>query len=407
MKRRALVILGSTGSIGRNALKVYELSNERFEIIALSARGSKLSTLAAQIERYRPRCVALENIARARALRARLNGASARSVEILHGADALEEIASMAGSDGSLVNAIVGSAGLAPTMAAIRAGSRIALANKESLVIAGRALMSSAARYGASIVPIDSEHSAIFQALIGSARSDVRRLILTASGGPFRDWPLDRFDAITPKEALAHPKWRMGKKISIDSATMMNKGLEMIEARWLFDIAPERIEIVVHPESVAHSLVEFSDRSILAQLGPTDMLAPIAYALSYPDRMELPLQPLDLVKLGRLTFEKPDNRRFPLLKLARAALEDESGALAAMMNGANEGAVEAFLAGSIKFTDIAKIVRRASVATDETAPVDSAQRAIKLDRAAHRRAKTMAREMARAAKPEPRAVSAE
>jgi 1-deoxy-D-xylulose-5-phosphate reductoisomerase len=343
---RRLAILGSTGSVGEQALAVAEAFPERYRVVALAA-GRKIEKLAAQALRFQPALVSVADAAGAAALRERLAGAR---IEIAVGAAGLEAVATHP-SD-LVLSALVGAVGLAPTLAAIRAGRDVALANKEVLVMAGALVLREARARGVTLLPVDSEHSAIFQALAGQRREDVSRLILTASGGPFRTWDAARIARATVAEALRHPNWEMGPKITIDSATLMNKGLEVIEARWLFDAAPEQVDVVVHPQSIVHSLVEFRDGSVLAQLGQPDMRVPIAVALAHPERLPLDLPRLDLAALGRLDFEAPDRKRFPCLELAYEALRG-SEAAPAVLNAANEIAVAAFLEGAVPFPAIA------------------------------------------------------
>jgi len=335
-----LAVLGSTGSIGEQTLEVAARFPERFRIRALAA-GRSVAKLAEQVARFRPELVAVADAAGARALREATAGAP---VEILHGAEGLEAVARYPAD--VVVAGLVGAVGLRPTLAALREGRRVALANKEVLVMAGALALREAARAGGSLLPVDSEHSAVFQALAGQRREDVARVILTASGGPFRTWSAARIAAATREEALRHPNWKMGPKITIDSATLMNKGLEVIEARWLFGLASEQVGVVVHPESIVHSLVEFVDGSLLAQLGLPDMRAPIALALAWPERLPLALPRLELAALGKLCFEDPDLARFPCLGLAYEALRGGEAAPAAL-NAANEEAVAAFLAGAV------------------------------------------------------------
>jgi 1-deoxy-D-xylulose-5-phosphate reductoisomerase len=344
-----LVVLGSTGSIGEQTLAVAGAFPERFRVRALAA-GRSVEKLAAQVERFRPELVAVADAAGAASLRVRL-GAGAPA--ILHGEQGLEAVAVHPGE--VVVAGLVGAVGLRPTLAALRAGRRVALANKEVLVMAGALAMRERARSGAELLPVDSEHSAIFQALAGQRRQDVARVVLTASGGPFRTWSAERIARATPEEALRHPNWQMGPKITIDSATLMNKGLEVIEARWLFDLAPEQVGVVVHPESIVHSLVEFVDGSLLAQLGLPDMRGPIALALAWPERLPLSLPRLDLAALGQLRFETPDPVRFPCLGLAFEALRAGEAAPAAL-NAANEVAVAAFLAREAPLPAVAATV---------------------------------------------------
>jgi len=344
MKR--LAVLGSTGSIGEQTLAVAEAFPSRFRVTALAA-GRNVEKLAAQVRRFGPELVAVADEDGARELRARLPGVP---VEIAVGPAGLEQVARAPAE--MVVSGLVGAVGLAPTLAALSAGRDVALANKEVLVMAGSLVMREVRRRGVALLPVDSEHSAIFQALAGQRREDVARLVLTASGGPFRSWEAARIARATPEEALAHPNWDMGPKITIDSATLMNKGLEVIEARWLFDVPPERVDVVVHPQSIVHSLVEFVDGQVLAQLSLPDMRAPIALALSHPERLPLDLPRLDLAALGRLEFEAPDRKRFPCLDLAWAALAGGDSA-PAVLNAANEIAVRAFLDGRIPFPAIA------------------------------------------------------
>ncbi len=351
MARTRLVILGSTGSIGRQALEVVDEHPEHFEVVALAA-GRSAALLAEQAARVQPRlvCLADDAVASAEAL--------ARGPwELLRGEAGLVTLATLAEADLVLV-ATSGCVGLPATLAAVEAGKDVALANKESLVIAGELVTAAARRSGARLFPVDSEHSAIWQCLLGEARGHIRRLILTASGGPFRTWSQERMRRVGVEEALAHPTWRMGPKITIDSATLMNKGLEVIEARWLFDVGFDQIEVVVHPESIVHSLVEFVDGSLKAQLGWPDMKLPIQLALARGERLARgdPAQrPFDLAALGRLHFERPDLERFPCLRLAIAAGR-EGGTATAVLCAADEVAVEHFLRGRLAFGDIARVV---------------------------------------------------
>jgi 1-deoxy-D-xylulose-5-phosphate reductoisomerase len=347
-----LAILGSTGSIGVSTLDIVAAHPDRFRVVSLSA-GNNLDRLEEQIRRFRPRIVSVVQPEAARDLRQRLGS---DAPEVVSGVEGLIAC-STHGQVEMVLSAIVGAAGLVPTMAAIESGKDIALANKETLVTAGPLVMEAVARQGVKLYPVDSEHSAIFQSLEGHRRSDVRRLILTASGGPFRNRPLSELGRVTPEDALAHPNWSMGRKISIDSATMMNKGLEIIEACWLFDLPPEKVAVHIHPQSIVHSMVEYIDGAVIAQLGIPDMKTPIAYALSYPDRLPLDLPPLDLCALKTLTFEEPDQEKFPCLALAYRAART-GGTAPAVLNAANEVAVEAFLLGRIGFLDIAAVIRR-------------------------------------------------
>ena len=349
MKR--LAILGSTGSIGVQALDVVRRTPGRFEVVSLAA-GKNAERLAEQARAFRPRVVALCDAAAARRL-ASLVGPG--GPEILAGEEGVVRAATFPEVDFVLA-AIAGGAGLRSTAAAIEAGKDVGLANKESMVLAGELLMARASEKQVAVLPVDSEHSALFQALAGHNRAEVRRLLLTASGGPLRTVPAAELEKVTPARALKHPNWTVGDKITIDSATLMNKGLEVIEARWLFGIDPMRIDILVHPESIVHSMVEYVDGSVVAQLGVSDMRGPISYALGYPERLRLDLPPLDLSRLGRLTFEPPDPGRFPAFTLAYRALE-MGGTAPAVLSGADEAAVAAFLGGRCAFTRMAELCK--------------------------------------------------
>jgi 1-deoxy-D-xylulose-5-phosphate reductoisomerase len=355
MKR--LAILGSTGSIGLSTLSVVDLHPDRFEVVALSA-DRQVDRLFEQCRRYRPRFAAMADEKAAAELRVKIRDDGLKC-EVLAGATALESLAAAPEVD-AVMAAIVGAAGLPSTLAAARAGKQLLLANKEALVMAGGLLMDAVTASGAVLLPIDSEHNAIFQALPrdfdGSlSRAGVRRLWLTASGGPFLRTARDLLDSVTPQQAIAHPKWVMGRKISVDSATLMNKGLEVIEASFLFKAKPAQIEVVIHPQSIVHSLVEYIDGSVLAQLGNPDMRTPIAHALAYPERIDAGVQALDLFAIGSLQFERPDLDRFPCLRLAYRALE-AGGNAPVVLNAANEVAVANFLAGRLPFARIAGLV---------------------------------------------------
>jgi 1-deoxy-D-xylulose-5-phosphate reductoisomerase len=350
MKR--LAILGSTGSIGINTLDIVRQFPERFEVISLSA-GLNIQLLKEQILRFQPRIVSILNRELAGELRKDLPGVD---VEIVHGVEGLIRVATHPEVD-HVVSAMVGAVGLIPTLSAIKTGKSIALANKEPLVMAGKIIMEEAKKNGAQILPVDSEHSAIFQSLLGHRKEDIHRLILTASGGPFFNLPLSKLHEVTAKEALNHPHWEMGKKITIDSASLMNKGLEVIEAHWLFDIPVEKIIVRIHPQSVVHSMVEYIDGSIIGQMGIADMRIPISYALSFPERMNLKLPSLDLSQMGALTFFAPDSEKFPCLWLAYQSIEIGE-TMPAILNAANEVAVNGFLEGWIKFTDIPLLLQR-------------------------------------------------
>jgi 1-deoxy-D-xylulose-5-phosphate reductoisomerase len=350
MKR--LAILGSTGSIGVNTLDIVRKFPERLEVVSLSA-GTNIQLLKKQILEFHPQMVAVLNQGLSETLRKEL---PSTQVEIVDGVEGLIRVATQPEVD-QVVSAIVGAGGLIPTLSAVKAGKAVALANKESLVMAGKILMEEAERNHARILPVDSEHSAIFQALLGHQREDVHRLILTASGGPFLNLPMARLHEVTVREALSHPHWEMGKKITIDSASLMNKGLEVIEAHWLFNIPVDKIVVQIHPQSVVHSMVEYVDGSIVAQMGIADMRIPIAYALSFPRRLNLNLPPLDLPLTGGLTFSEPDTERFPCLPLAYQSIE-VGETMPAILNAANEIAVNAFLEGSIKFTQVPLLLQQ-------------------------------------------------
>ena len=352
---KSLTLLGATGSVGSSTLDVVARHSDRYRIFALTAHRSA-DALLALAARHRPRYAVLSGLAEDRALRRRFSQET--DTELLFGATALERVASDSGC-AAVMAAIVGAAGLGATIAAARAGKQVLLANKEALVMAGPFFMRAVAEAGARLLPIDSEHNAVFQCLPGGANpgtGSVRRIVLTASGGPFRAAPLERLADVTPEQACAHPNWVMGRKISVDSATMMNKGLEVIEARWLFDAAPSTIEVLIHPQSIVHSLVEYVDGSMIAQLSNPDMRVPIAHALAHPERIESGAAALDLAAIARLSFERPDAQRFPCLGLAYAAL-GEGGTAPAILNAANETAVQAFLAGRLRFTAIHDVIR--------------------------------------------------
>lgn len=351
MKR--LSILGSTGSVGRNALRVAGRFPELFSVQALTA-GRNAELLAEQIARFNPELAVVLDEETACRLAEMLG--DQRNVEIRYGPDGYTAAAEL-GSVDLVISAIVGSAGLVPTVAALAAGKPVALANKESLVMAGEIVMDTARKNGVPVIPVDSEHSAIFQCLAGHRREDLRKIILTASGGPFLDRSPEDLEKITPQAALSHPTWKMGPKITIDSATLMNKGLEVIEASWLFDMPQELINVVIHPESVVHSMAVYRDGSVLAQLGVPDMRMPIAYALSFPERLPLDLPEPDFVGIGSLTFRKPDLERFPCLALALEACR-VGMTMPAVLSAANEVAVEAFLNGRVGLRGIGEVVRR-------------------------------------------------
>jgi 1-deoxy-D-xylulose-5-phosphate reductoisomerase len=348
---KSIIILGSTGSIGTNTLDIVQRFPEDFRVVGMTA-GGNVEKLEAQIRSFNPQVVAVSTESSAAALRARCAGLP---VEILAGEEGIAQVAAMPGAE-LVISAIVGAAGLLPTLAAIRSGKHIALANKEPMVMAGKLMQEEARKHGVRIFPVDSEHSAIFQSLEGHRLEDVRRLILTASGGALWTLTKAQLQDVTPERALQHPNWKMGSKITIDSATLMNKGLEVVEARWLFDIGESRIDVLIHRESIIHSLVEYEDRSMIAQLGLPDMRTPISYAMRYPERMPLDLPSLDLTEVGKLTFCKPDHDRFPCLNLGYESLRI-GGTMPAAMNAANEVAVDAFLNGGLRFIEIADVIR--------------------------------------------------
>ncbi len=352
MKR--ITILGSTGSIGRNALDIIARHRDRFKVAVLTA-GDNINLLEKQIKIFSPKLVALASEKAAEKLKKRLKKYSLK-IDILYGLEGISEAAAYKESD-FVLSAIVGAAGLIPTLSAIRAGKTIGLANKETLVMAGKILIEESMKAGVTILPVDSEHSAIFQCIEGYKKSQIKRIILTASGGPFAGKNKRYLEGISPKEALKHPSWKMGEKITIDSATLMNKGFEVIEAHYLFGIPPDRIDVLIHPESIIHSIVEFIDGSCMAQLSVPDMKGPIAYAFTYPDRLENVLKELDLGKIRSLSFKRPDIRSFPCLSYAYKALK-AGGTMPAVMNAANEVAVKAFLKREIKFTDIPVIINK-------------------------------------------------
>ncbi|MEM9311589.1 MAG: 1-deoxy-D-xylulose-5-phosphate reductoisomerase [Pseudomonadota bacterium] len=358
---RSLTLLGATGSIGASTLDLVRRNPDDWRVEALTANCSA-GELAALAREFGAKIAVVGDEACLADLRTALAGSG---IEAAGGAEALCEAASRAVD--MTVAAIVGTAGLAPTMKAVERGGTIALANKEALVSAGDVMTAAVAQHGATLLPTDSEHNAIFQCLAGNEIEDVARITLTASGGPLRTWPTERIATATPAEAIAHPNWSMGAKISVDSATMMNKGLEFIEAHHLFPVGLQRLRIVVHPQSVIHSMVEYRDRSTLAQLGPSDMRVPIASCLAYPARMETPLEPLDLASIGQLTFEAPDETRFPATRLAREAIQQGGGA-PATLNAANEVAVAAFLDGKVAFGQITQIVEETLAALSAPSP---------------------------------------
>lgn len=384
---RQVTVLGATGSIGLSTLDVIARHPGRYRAFALTGH-SRLAELERLCLLHRPRYAVVADESAALRLRAALRGAGL-DTEVLAGAAGLCAVAAHPEAD-TVMAAIVGAAGLEPTLAAVRAGKRVLLANKEALVMSGALFMQAVQAHGAELLPIDSEHNAIFQCMPGDyarglAPVGVRRILLTASGGPFRRWPLERIARATPQEACAHPNWSMGRKISVDSASMMNKGLELIEACWLFDARPAQVEVVIHPQSVIHSLVDYVDGSVLAQLGNPDMRTPIAHALAWPQRIDAGVAPLDLFAIARLDFEAPDLERFPCLALARQAAE-AGGTVPALLNAANEVAVAAFLDGRIAFPDIAGMIDSV-LARVPGAAADSLERVLAADRQAREAAR--------------------
>ena len=392
MTRQRICILGATGSVGASTLDVIARHPQRYEVFALSAHR-RVDELAALCSHWRPRYAVVDAAEAAERLRGRLLE-SGLATEVLHGPRALVEIAAHPEVD-AVMAAIVGAAGLEPCLAAARSGKRLMLANKEALVVGARLFMRAVSEGGGVLIPIDSEHSAIFQCLPedrSTWRERIDHIVLTASGGPFRDWPVETLAQATPEQACAHPNWVMGRKISVDSATMMNKALEVIEARWLFDLAPERIRVVLHPQSIVHSMVVCRDASVLAQLGTPDMRVPISVGLAHPERIESGAEPLDLLAQGVLGFEAPDPQRFPALGLAYAALKGPEGG-SAVLNAANEVAVAAFLERRIRFTDIHRVnaltVERLAPAAGDAGSLESL---LELDERSRRVARGIVRE---------------
>jgi 1-deoxy-D-xylulose-5-phosphate reductoisomerase len=391
-KSTGLAILGSTGSIGCNALRVVDaLGESDFRVVALGA-GRNMSRLAEQVSRYLPELVSVETEESAHELRAELFKRDVDLPKIAIGQEGLIEVATHERAR-TVVSATVGAVGFVPTLRALEAGKRVALANKETLVMAGELMTRAARESGAELLPVDSEHNALHQCLRGEKREEVRRLILTASGGPFRTKNLEEMQGASVAEAMRHPTWSMGAKITIDCATLMNKGLEVIEARWLFGFGPEEIDVLVHPESVVHSMIELVDGSVIAQMGVTDMRHAIQYALTYPERHACGLPPLDLTQLGTLHFEVPDMERFPCLALAYRALR-EGGTLPAALNAANEEAVQAFLDQQITLTDIPRVIAQV-MDRHHTRPVENLNLVLETDRDARLHAHEAIARMAR------------
>jgi len=383
MKR--LAVLGSTGSIGINTLDIVRQFPDRFEVVGLSA-GLNSQLLKQQILEFRPKVVSLLNTGLTETLRREL---SSVPVEIVHGVEGLIRVATHPDVD-QVVSALVGAVGLIPTLSAIKTGKAIALANKETLVMAGKIIMEEARRNHTQLLPIDSEHSAIFQSLLGHRREDVHRIILTASGGPFFKLSPRELETVTAREALQHPNWEMGRKITIDSASLMNKGLEVIEAHWLFDMPVEKIDVQIHPQSVVHSMVEYVDGSVVAQMGITDMRVPISYALTFPERLPLNLPRLNLLQKGELSFFPPDPERFPCLTLAYRSIQIGE-TLPAVLNAANEIAVSAFLEGSLKFTDLPLLIQQV-MNQHEVKPVKTVEDILRADQWGREKSKALLQE---------------
>ncbi len=374
MNMKKIAILGSTGSIGVNALRVIQANPEKYQVTALAA-GKNIRLLLEQIKRFRPLAVAVMEETAANELKAQMTNSG--RPEIFFGTEGFIRLATMTEAD-TIISAMAGAAGLLPTYSGIKAGRNIALANKETMVMAGSLVMAEARKHGVSILPIDSEHSAILQSLQGHKREDLKSVILTASVGPFRNLSLEEMSKVTPAQALNHPNWNMGPKVSIDSATMMNKGLEAIEAKWLFDLKMDQISILIHSQSIVHSMVEYKDGSIISQMGVPDMVIPISFALSFPHHLKTRVPPLELEKVGTLSFEKPDMKRFRCLDLALKAAEI-GGSMPAVLNGANEIAVESFLKGNIGFLDIPDLIEK-TMDSHENHPIDSIETVMEVDR---------------------------
>ena len=385
MKR--IAILGSTGSIGSNALRVIEANPSEYKAVALAA-GRNVDLLQEQIEKYQPLCAALLEEEPAERLRERLGSRS--KTRIFSGTDGFLHVSTMPEVD-TVISAMTGASGLLPTYAALTAGKQMALANKETMVMAGQIVMAQAASQQVPILPIDSEHSAILQSLQGHPKEDVKRIILTASGGPFREASLAHLEKVTPEEALQHPTWSMGRKITIDSATLMNKGLEAIEAKWLFDLPIDQISILIHPQSIVHSMVEYRDGSVIAQLGVPSMITPISYALSFPKHLKTPLPSLKLEEIGTLSFSKPDLKKFKCLELALRSVEIGQS-MPAVLNGANEVAVESFLQGEIGFLQIPELIEKTMEAHTPFA-MDGIEGVLEADAWARDEANTLKRQL--------------
>lgn len=377
---KGLCILGSTGSIGRSTLDVVSRHPDQFKVVALTA-NQQVDSLFKQCQKFLPEYAVMVDEASAERLQSRLRGTAAVSTQVLSGADALDAVAALDQVD-VVMAAIVGGAGLLSTLSATKAGKRVLLANKEALVMSGDLFMRSVREHSAELLPIDSEHNAIFQSMpanyrAGDQAQGVRKIMLTASGGPFLGWASDQLNAVTPEQACAHPKWSMGQKISVDSATLMNKGLEVIEASWLFSLESTRIQVVIHPQSIIHSMVDYVDGSVVAQLGNPDMRTPIAHALAWPTRMDSGVDALDLLHNNQLSFQKPDMNAFPCLRLAYETL-DAGGTAPTILNAANEVAVDAFLQRKIKFLDIPVVIEK-SLAQSTVAEADTVETILEID----------------------------
>lgn len=391
---KGICILGATGSIGVSTLDVVARHPDRYKVVALTANGN-IDALFEQCLEHRPEYAVVANPDNVRAFKDKLAGTLIADIKVLGGAEALAQVATLDNVD-AVMAAIVGAAGLLPTLAAAKAGKTVLLANKEALVMSGQIFMQAVAESGATLLPIDSEHNAIFQCMpagytAGHRAKQARRILLTASGGPFRQTPLADLEHVTPEQAVAHPKWDMGRKISVDSATMMNKGLELIEACLLFDMDPDAIQVVIHPQSIIHSMVDYVDGSVLAQMGNPDMRTPIAHAMAWPERFESGVEPLNIFQVKHMDFEQPDLQRFPCLKLAYQAIK-AGGIMPTVLNAANEIAVDAFLNERVRFTDIAKIIER-SMARFEPEAADTLEHVLDADRRARDVAETVIGEL--------------
>jgi len=385
MVSKGITILGSTGSIGTNTLDVIDKNRDRYEITALTA-NTNVTTLFEQCQKWMPKYAVMRDDDASQQLSERLTG-SGVDTEVLSGVEGLNKVAALDETD-YVVAGIVGAAGLLPALSAVKAGKRVLLANKEALVMSGKVFMDEVRNSGAELLPVDSEHNAIFQCMphtltSDAARTGISKILLTASGGPFRTFSLEQLSSVTPEQAVDHPNWEMGKKISVDSATMMNKGLEVIEAKWLFDVLPEDIEVVVHPQSIIHSMVSYTDGSVLAQLGNPDMRTPIAHALAWPERIQSGVEPLDIIEVATLEFEKPDVQRFPCLRLCYEAMQT-GGAASIVLNAANEVAVAAFLEHKVPFTAIASLIDETLSNTSMDQSVDNLESILLIDQNSRR-----------------------